>query len=62
MDLYGEKYKKNPESKPSGFRAISIVLKKYSEFSKHTCIIYSFLLLSSFQADPKVLLELLLIN
>lgn len=22
---YGEKYKKNPESKPSGFRAISIV-------------------------------------
>lgn len=29
------KIKKNPESKPSGFRAISIVLKKYSEFSKH---------------------------
>lgn len=55
MNLYG--LKKNPESKPSGFSAISIVYKKYSEFSKHIVIIYSFLPLSSFQADPKVLPE-----
>jgi hypothetical protein len=35
MRLYGRKAKKNPESKPSGFGAISIVFIKYSEFSKH---------------------------
>lgn len=33
--LYGEKDKKNPESKTFGICAISIVLIKYSEFSKH---------------------------
>lgn len=33
--LWFEKDKKIPKAKPSGFGAISIVLIKYSEFSKH---------------------------
>lgn len=42
--IYLMKNKKNPDSELSGFSAISIVYKKYSEFSKHVklFILFSF--------------------